>query len=97
MRSKTNFLLLIIFFSLSSCSSIHKTFLFPNKKGEKVFAGTQNNINWVSEAPRMEFYPYSVMGLFDFIPSVAADLILLPYTLYDKYAPDQQGRPTSNQ
>jgi len=70
----------------TSCSSIHKTFVKPDDKGEKVFAGTTNNINWVSKPPKEEVYPYTVMGILDFLPSAGADILLLPYTLYDKYS-----------
>ena len=49
---------------LGGCSSIHKTFIYPKDKGEKIFAGTTNNINWISNPPsEQEIYPYSVMGI----------------------------------
>lgn len=72
-------------FIFSSCSSIKKTWIDEAKKGELIFAGTKNNIDWVSIPPREEIYPYTVMGIIDFIPSIAGDILFLPFSLYDKY------------
>ncbi|GEM_PF-3834253 len=79
------YVLIAMMMLLVSCSSINKTFVNPPKKGDKVYVGTGNNIDWVSAPPKSEIYPYTIMGILDFIPSAVVDTILLPYTLYDKY------------
>ena len=78
------FLSLSLLFS-TSCSTIEQTFIKKDYEANKIFAGTSQNINWVKRAPRNVIYPYTVMGLVDFIPSVVGDIILLPYTIYDNY------------
>jgi uncharacterized protein YceK len=83
---KTIFTLLIIGTLGVSCSSIKKTYIDDVKKGEKVFAGTKNNIDWVSKPPKEKVYPYTVMGIIDFPFSIVGDILFLPYTLYDKYS-----------
>ena len=80
-------LLLILTLSLGACSSINSTFIKNTPKGEKVFAGTKNNMNWIADKEKkLEKHPYTTMGIVDFIPSAVFDLLLLPYTLYDYYS-----------
>ncbi len=75
----------ILSLTIMSCSSINRTFVYPEMRSNLIFAGTKNNVQWVSNPPMGQFHPYATMGIIDFIPSAALDLILLPYTVYEKY------------